>query len=391
MTRSSATCAKARPAARPLRIAALFGSALLGSAAVMPAALSAQEAPVVTLEAGFAFTGYDPAATYDGIAKAYFGDGSDRWNSSESARVEITARYGNRLVLDAELNAPFNRADAPISADEALRELSIKWDAGDAVVLTAGKQNLKWGTARVFSAVDSLSPALDPLDPTQTDRGVTGLRFDIIPTWWFSVAGVALPSSILDRSTFGLRAEFLAGETDLSFGAVRATDDTGTETPSFFADAARFFDRWGLYGETQAKSANGFRSVADWDLAATLGVQVDFPAWLNGTISLLGEWRWRENDPDYPDDLDGKAAHSVYAGLSGIPITRRLDLRGFVLAVPKADRAVLGGEVTWSPEQSLSVKLGYQYLVADGKAGDPFVPYLTTLRHKATAGVTVWY
>ena len=215
-------------------------------------------------------------ATYDDETESWAADGSDRWYSSESARVGLTARYGNRLVLDAELNAPFNRADSPISADKALRELSVKWDAGDSVVLTAGKQNLKWGTARVFSAVDSLSPALDPLDPAQTDRGVTGLRFDIIPTWWFSLAGVALPSSALDRSTVGLRAEFLAGDTDLSFGAVRSTDKAGTETPALFADAARFFDRWGAYAEAQAKSANGYRSVADWDLAATVGVQVDF-------------------------------------------------------------------------------------------------------------------
>lgn len=383
---------------------------LLGAAVVTllcPAVLAAQEgtgaggnggagAPIVTLEAGFSFTGYDPAAEYDGVNQLWLADGSDRWYSSESARVGLTARYGNRLVLDAELNAPFNRTDAPVSADEALRELSIKWDAGDSVVLTAGKQNLKWGTARVFSSVDSLSPALDPLDPGQTDRGVTGLRFDIIPTWWFSLAGVALPSSVLDRSTVGLRAEILAGETDLSFGVVRATDSAGTETPTVFADFARFFDRWGIYGEAQAKSGGGLENIADegpaaLDLSATTGLQVDFPAWLNGTVTFLGEWRWREDSPGYPDSLNDEAAHSLYAGLSGIPLTRRVTLRGYALAVPKAEHIVCGGEISWSPEQALTAYIGGQYLAADADAGEMFVPYLTAQRYKLNAGVTVWY
>jgi len=372
----------------------LAGAALavaLAAAATPAWAEEGGAAPILTLEAGFDFAAGDPATAYDAASGSWLADGSSRWYTSETARVGLTARYGNRLVLDAELEAPFNRSDSYVSADRVLRELSVEWDAGDYLVLTAGKQNLKWGTARVYSSVDALSPALDPLDPDQTDRGVTGLRFDAIPTWWFSVAGVALPASILDRSTAGLRAEILAGETDLSLGAVRSVDAEGNETPAVFADVARFFDRWGLYAEAQAKSPKGLADAGDWNLAATLGAEADVPAWLNGTIVFLGEWRWRQDDPGLGDELDGKAEHALYAGVSGIPLARRVNLRAYALGVPGAGQTLLGAKVSWSPEQSLSTYLGYEYLDARADGDGVLLPYLTTGRHRVTAGVTAWY
>ena len=37
----------------------------------------------------------------------------------------------------------------------------------------------------------------------------------------------------------------------ITMGAVRSVDSEGNETPAVFADAARFFDRFGVYAEAQ--------------------------------------------------------------------------------------------------------------------------------------------
>lgn len=396
-----------RPLAIALAAAAFLAAPLAPFASRSP--LSAETlAPALTVEAGFDFTGFDPATASDQNG-AWLADGSDRWYSAENARVGLTARWGSALSLEARLDAPFD-SEATLTADSLLRELAIGWNAGDILVLTAGKQNLKWGTARVFSAVDSLSPALDPLNPEKTDRGVTGLRADIIPSWWFSFATVALPASVLDRSTLGIRAEILAGETDLSFGAVRSTDSAGDETPALFADFARFFDRFGAYGEVQVKwpgsgEADGNASAGESEprktftepfagtprLSATAGLQIDIPAWLDGTLTLLGEYRYQEDTAWLPDSLDSENEHALYVGLSGIPLTRRATARAYALSAPNAEQTLAGASLSWSPEQSMTVSLGYEYLIAKASPGDALIPYLSANRHRATAGVTVWY
>lgn len=385
---AGAPSARSRRAAwaRPLAVLALLSG---GSAA-----LAADDAPpTVTVEAGFDFTAYEPAAV-EAAEGLWLPDGSRRWYSSETARAGIQARWGNRLTLDARLEAPFD--GSPLAADDALRELAVSWNAGDYVALTAGKQNLKWGTARVFSSEDTLSPALDPLDPAGTKRGVAGLRADVIPTWWASLSAVAIPAYRLERSTLGLRAEFLAGETDLALGAVRSVDSEGNETPAVFADAARFFDRFGVYAEAQAKGRKGLQDLRDWGLAATAGFQADFPAWLNGTVTFLAECRWAENDPRLPDSLDEDASRALYAGLSGIPLSRSVNARLYGLCLTETGQGplgtvLLGTALSWSPDQGISVSLGYELLGADKKDDGTLLPYLTPNRHRVDAGVTVWY
>jgi len=257
------------------------------------AAAPGQESGLDTsVEAGFRFRTFEAAA------------GSTTWKTNESVILGVSARYGNNLEISAEIESDFN--ETPLTADKVLRKLSLSFSPLPMAMVTVGKQNLKWGTARVFSSIDSLLPSLDPLDPASTNRGVTGFRIELIPSSWISFSVFALPSTILRETRLALRSEILAGETDIALGAIRGVNQEGEEEPSFTADFARFFNRFGFYGECQIIKKK------DWEPSATAGLQIDFPAWLNGTISLLGEYR-------YQDD-NAFTKHMIYTGLSGIPV-----------------------------------------------------------------------
>ncbi len=321
------------------------------------------KAMLISSETGFRFNTFENA------------EGSSKWLTGESVYADISARSGNSLVISARLESDFS--GTPVIADKALRELSLSWAPLSTAVITVGKQNLKWGTARVFSSIDGLSPPLDPLNPAGTDRGVTGIRADLIPTWWMSASLLALPAPELNDTRLALRTEFLAGETDLSAGAIRAVNADGDEEPAFFADAARFFDRFGVYGEARIVKKS------EWEPSVTGGLQIDVPVWLNGTLTFLGEYRWQRDNKS--------ASHMFYTGLSGLPLSRKLLAGASLLAAPEADQAVAGANLNWTINQSMSANLAYEYLFDTLGGSEPLIPVFTDKRHKVSAGVTAYY
>lgn len=321
--------------------------------------------PLTTsMEAGFTYDAFSPL------------NSTGRGKNAEKAIFGIAARKGNALSLDGRVEARFS--GEPLLVDDLVRELALSWTASPLVVLTAGKQKLKWGTAHVFSSIDSLAKPINPLDPQGTDRGVTGLRMDLIPTWWMSLSTLAIPdASYADRSTGAFRAEFLAGETDLSFGALRSVNADGQEEPALFADFARFFDRFGIYGEGQISKKD------TWKPSATVGIQVDFPVWLDGTITFLGEYRYQKANED--------AQHMIYAGLSGIPVTRKLTLGLSAIAAPQTDQAVLTANLDWKIDQSMTFETRYDYLHDWKNTEESLIRSFTDNRHHFSASITTWF
>lgn len=358
------------------RTAATIAAAALMTTAIAPPALadeSKTEGLTTTVTGGYELVSYDALG------------GTDRWQTAQNGTVALAARGGNAFSLAARLAAPYT--NEPLKADEVIDELSVSWAPAPVMSLTAGKQILKWGTARALSSIDRLAPPLDPLDPAKSRRGVSGLRADLIPTWYLSVSTVAVPPLLdggyLDTTTLALRAEILAGETDLSFGAIRSVNEDGDEEPAIFADAARFFDRFGIYGEAQLVF------VDSQEISATGGAQVDIPAWLNGSITCLGEYRYQSKS--------GAVAHQLYAGVSGIPLTRRLTTGISVLAAPeqksdvRARQAVLGASLDWKINQSVSAGLNWKYLFDGGTGDTPLVPIYTANRQSVAASVSASY
>ena len=343
-----------------------------------------------TMKGDFSFYAFEPVS------------GSDRWQTVEKSGLGITARNAT-FSINTQLEADFT--GTALSADDVIKQLALSWNPSSILSLTGGKQILKWGTARVFSSIDALEPPIDPLSQDDTDRGVTGFRADLIPTWWLSFSILALPAqqsisqvantttgsvsysltpAYLDKTRLALRTEILAGETDLAFGAVRKTNSDGDEEPAFFADFARFFDYFGVYGEGQC----------EWDTekkrlepSLTGGIQVDIPVWLDGTITVLGEYRW-QSENEYSE-------HMGYLGCSGIPLTRVCSVSVSALIAPAAKEAVLTAELDRTIGQYMQFSLEYDYLL-DWLSDDSESPsepesVFTAYRHCLSAVLTAWY
>lgn len=379
-TRNVARGVARSPARGALRTSASFAVALM--AAVLASPAFAEGTATETIPDKRLTT--TVSGSYDIVSFDELG-GSGRWKTAQTGTVGLTARAGNEFSLAARLEAPYT--NAALTADDVVDELAVSWTPAPVLALTGGKQILKWGTARALSSIDRLAPPLDPLDPAKSRRGVTGFRADLIPTWWLSVSAVAVPPLLdggyLDTTTLALRAEVLAGETDLSFGAIRSVNEDGDEEPAIFADAARFFDRFGVYGESQLVFAD------EREISATGGVQVDIPAWLNGSITCLGEYRYLSED--------GAVAHQLFAGVSGIPITRRLTTGVSILAAPeqesgtRARQAVLGAGLDWKISQSVGASVDWKYLVDGKTGGTQLVPIFTANRQSVAASVSARY
>lgn len=331
----------------------------------VPLCLTAQERTLdTTVEAGFHIDAFESVI-----------ETTDEWKTAEQAELSVTARKSGAFALTVRVESNFN--SEPMKADDVLKELALSFTPLNIAAVTVGKQNLKWGTARVFSSIDSLASPINPLDPSSSDRGVTGIKIEVIPTWWMSVSLLALPAPILDETRLASRAEFLAGETDISIGAVRKKNLEGNEEPSFIADFARFFDRFGIYGEAQVTKKT------EWEQAATGGLQVDIPAWLSGTITLLGEYR-------YQSDVEA-GTHMVYAGISSIPVTRKIRSGISCLFAPEERQAVEKVTLDWDIDQSMSAHISYEYLADWEKENNMLIPLFTTNRHTVSVGVTAFY
>ena len=138
-------------------------------------------------------------------------EAGDRWRSAQSASFEARARAGNLFSFSARVET--DGKPGSFDPDAAIETLSLAFSPFPACTLTAGKQNLQWGTARAFSSITRLAPPVDPLEPEGSSRSVTGVRADLIPAWWLSLTGVALPGSVpgspADETTGALRAELL--------------------------------------------------------------------------------------------------------------------------------------------------------------------------------------
>ena len=328
------------------------------------------------------------------------------WTSTQSAVLGLSGRWGQALKLEGQVSAPFD-ASVKLSADDLVSQLALTWDVTPWSVVTFGKQRLKWGTARVFSAVDGLEPTYDPVHPNAVLSGVTGVKLEVLPNEWLGLSALALPTAALGDTKLAARADVLVDDTDLSAGVIRSVTG-GTNHLAFYADGARFFDRFGVYGEFQLKDTRDRDwsysgpggslglSAGGWTPKATVGLQVEFPVWLNGTLRWLTEYHYNGGGftdteaADFRTAWDHRGAatafsvptaltsggvgafgrHYGYLGISGIPVTDKLTT-GFS-ALGGLDTGFWLGRVDlgYEVDQSLSVGLTYsRFATLPGTSG----------------------
>jgi len=243
-------------------------------------------------------------------------EAGDRWRSAQSASFEARARAGNLFSFSARVET--DGKPGSFDPDAAIETLSLAFSPSPACTLTAGKQNLQWGTARAFSSITRLAPPVDPLEPEGSSRSVTGVR-----------------------------AELLVLDTDVAVGLISQIGAGGDRETAVIGDAARFFAFFGLYGEGQY--------VIDGasDTQITGGLRLDIPAWLDGTIVTSAEYQW------LPENTDSE--HCVFLDISGIPLSRDLRAGISALAAPDASLIVFRGTVRWNVNQNLDAALSGRY------------------------------
>ena len=243
-------------------------------------------------------------------------EAGDRWRSAQSASFEARARAGNLFSFSARVET--DGKPGSFDPDAAIETLSLAFSPSPACTLTAGKQNLQWGTARAFSSITRLAPPVDPLEPEGSSRSVTGVR-----------------------------AELLVLDTDVAVGLISQIGAGGDRETAVIGDAARFFAFFGLYGEGQY--------VIDGasDTQITGGLRLDIPAWLDSTIVTSAEYQW------LPENTDSE--HCVFLDISGIPLSRDLRAGISALAAPDASLIVFRGTVRWNVNQNLDAALSGRY------------------------------
>ncbi len=183
---------------------------------------------------------------------------------AQEAGLTLNLRSGSGLELLSDFVLPLD-PDLDASPDAVVQQLYIRISPFAGVTLTAGKQRLNWGTAKVFSAIDTLEVRANPLDVRSVLSGVSGLKVEILPSDWFGLSLAVLPGSTLRRSRLAARADFLAEELglDLGIGVVKytsldrdapaAADPAPLDRAAILSDAAWSYESLVLYEEVQLR------------------------------------------------------------------------------------------------------------------------------------------
>jgi hypothetical protein len=336
------------------------------------------------LETGFAYTAYEPSI-------------DSTWFTKESLYLDFTLTSGNILKANGFLEAVYddeNKAPEPLTAEELIKELSLSWMISPSFIATVGKQKLEWGVARAFPSIDSLEALTSVSEPSEKaiPRGLTGFKLDVIPSWFWSFSLLAVPEPRLRKSLLACRFEFLVLDADISFGAIRSVKDRNEE-PAFFIDAAWFSDFIGFYSEGQVKYKKIAAGAFSWEPAITAGLQVEVPAWLNGRIRFIGEYKWQNERK--------KDRHLLYFGASGIPLSSKIDASLSFICAPQSievnENGVLESlsrfSISHAVKQKLFLNASYSYAsgLENFVPNSDSPPLFSASRHSVSCSISAFF
>ena len=133
-----------------------------------------------------------------------------------------------------------------------LDQLWLKFDIAHRVFVTAGKQHVRWGTARFWAPTDYLHlRPRNPLDVFDARTGTTMVKVHVpveSRQWNFYAYGVTEnpgPTSTLGSLAGAARAEFVVDATELGIGAFAQRD----RKPKYAVDLSTGIGDFDFYGE----------------------------------------------------------------------------------------------------------------------------------------------
>jgi len=341
---------------------------------------------------------YDP--TFDANAPRLFGSETRITRAQvDAATAAAVSTYGLRAsdprlaALDALLSGSFV-ANPRIALDQ----LWLRFDIAHTVFVTAGKQHVKWGTARFWNPTDFLHPVRrDPLAVFDERTGVTMLKLHVpweARGWNFYGLGLVDldgPQDTVARLGLAGRAEVVVGTAEFGVDAVTRRGERSKVGADFSAGVGPI-DVYGEAAVTVGGATDGWRGVAEPDPAAGPAGAVESYSMtgLRPTATVGGTWSVKYSDEDsltlgveYFVNPNGVSEAALYLPLmlrgAYAPFYAARHYAGAYLLLPRPgsfnNTTLFVSTLANLSDRSLMTRLDYQVVV------------LTYLRVEAYAGV----
>jgi hypothetical protein len=192
------------------------------------------------------------------------------WGVEQEAGLSLNVRAPLGLEVLTDIVVPLDDLHE-ISPEALVSQLFVRASPASGVSISAGRQRLNWGTAKIFSPIDLLETRANPLDLRPFLPGVSGFKIDVFPDDRFAMSLAALPASDLRWSRGALRAELLLEGVglDLGFGVIKYGDAELSDRVGFTSDAALSVGALVLYDELELRwgreSAYAFPDASGFD------------------------------------------------------------------------------------------------------------------------------
>lgn len=381
------------------------------------------------------------SAYYQAVAADGSGFERGRWSLPQEAGLSVNVRSVGGVELLGNFVFPLDQGQDG-DARTVMQQLAVRVSPGDRLTLIAGKQRLNWGTAKVFSAIDTLEPRPNPLDVRPLPPGVAGLKAVLIPTELLSFSGVALPASRPRASAFALRADLVAEDAglDLGVGVVRyafldrgaGPEPVAVARPALLTDGAWSHGDLVLYEEAQLRrgrqagyrfpAMSGFEPLGGrdrWVFRGLVGATYQLDVGLTRPLVLLGEYLYNGDGlgasearafagrlaawqgagfppgaqiPDLFGGIGGLRRHYLSAGVQSLALDRYLllSLNGILGLDGLFSRSA--ATLEWDPSQGTAVSVRYEYFDSFASPSrQPTELILIPSQHRITASFTASY
>jgi hypothetical protein len=162
-----------------------------------------------------------------------------------------------------------------------LDQLWLNFDIAHRVYVTAGKQHVRWGTARFWAPTDYLHlRPRNPLDVFDARTGTSMVKFHVpieSRQWNFYAYGITEGSgatSKLGNLAAAVRAEYVLGATELGLGAYAQKG----KKPKYALDLSTGVGDFDLYGELALRALSDIDRV-DYRPDASIPAAATPPSW----------------------------------------------------------------------------------------------------------------
>ncbi|AKJ05842.1 hypothetical protein ATI61_110408 [Archangium gephyra] len=271
-----------------------------------------------------------------------------------------TRKEGSGSLVPSVSSASAAAAEPRVLLDQAW----LRFDLGRTLFITAGKQHVKWGTARFWNPTDFLSPQRrDPLALFDARTGATMLKVHVpweARGWNFYAIGLldnAGPADTLGRVGGAARAEVVLGSTELGFDAVLQRG----RKPRFGFDFSSGLGPIDIYGELAVRRG---LDTPVYRLPAGLALEELFNPGTGGPPLDIGAL------PIEAQYLDGSYVPQVSGGAT------------WTFAYSENDTATVGVEYFYNPT-GYSTSAVYPYLLFQGQ----FQPFFLGQHYAAVYGL----